>query len=151
MKNSDDMEKIRVLIVDDHPFFRSGIITWINQHESMVSCGEAGSIREARERILQLKPDVVLMDLRLGDGDALDLIREMTESVTGARFLAVSQFDEELYAARALKAGARGYLMKSVATETLITAIETIMQGGIYLSPAVANKITSLIFLKEGR
>ena len=71
------MGKIRVLVVDDHPFFRSGLAQWLNQQERVICCGEAGSVVEARRAVAELQPDVVLMDLRLGDGEGLELIREL--------------------------------------------------------------------------
>ncbi len=140
------MKKLRILIVDDHPFFRSGLVQWLNHQERVTSCGEAGSAAEARSAVAELQPDVVLMDLRLGDGDGLNLIRELSSEYPQMRFLALSQFDEDLYAHRAMQAGARGYLMKSEATETVLGAIETVVQGGIHLSPQMAAKLLQNIF-----
>ena len=84
------MSKIRVLIVDDHPFFRSGLIQWLNQQESVTSCGEAGSVAEARAAVTETDPDVILMDLRLGDGEGLELIRELAPQNPGIRIVALS-------------------------------------------------------------
>jgi DNA-binding NarL/FixJ family response regulator len=140
------MKKLRILIVDDHPFFRSGLVQWLNQQERVTCCGEAGSAAEARSAVDELQPDVVLMDLRLGDGEGLDLIRALSSGYPQTRFLALSQFDEDLYAHRALQAGARGYLMKSEATETVLAAIETVMQGHLHLSPEMSAKLPQNIF-----
>lgn len=140
------MSKIRVLIVDDHPFFRSGLVQWLNQQDGVVSCGEAGSVAEARSAVSDTMPDVVLMDLRLGDGEGLELIRELAPHHPGIRFVALSQFDEDIYAHRALQAGARGYLMKSEATESVLAAIETVVKGGIHLSQVMSNKLLRNIF-----
>ena len=140
------MKKIRILIVDDHPFFRSGLVHWLNQQERVTCCGEAGSVAEAWSAVAELQPDVILMDLRFGDGEGLELIRELAPKYPQMRFVALSQFDEDLYAHRALQAGARGYLMKSEATETVLAAIETVMQGHLHLSPEMSAKLLQNMF-----
>jgi DNA-binding NarL/FixJ family response regulator len=140
------MKKIRVLIVEDHPFFRSGLAEWLNQQQAVTCCGEAGSVQEARQALADCSPEVILMDLRLGDGEGLDLIAEITRTHPKIRCLALSQFDEDLYAHRALKAGARGYLMKSEATDAVLLAIETVMKGDIHLSPRMAVRLLQNIF-----
>lgn len=141
-----DPKKIRVMVVDDHPFFRAGIIQWLKQQDSLEFCGEAGSIAEARRLARELRPDVLLMDLRLGDGDGLDLIPELIESHPKTRILVISQFDEDTYAHRALRAGARGYLMKSEPTETALEAIQKISQGETYLSRRVVARLAENLF-----
>jgi DNA-binding NarL/FixJ family response regulator len=140
------MSKIRVLIVDDHPFFRAGLMEWLNQQDCVTCCGEAGSVAEARRAVAELLPDVILMDLRLGDGEGLELIRELTPHHPQIRFLALSQLEEGLYAHRALQAGACGYLMKSEATETVLSAIQTVMRGGTHLSQSVACRLAQNLF-----
>jgi DNA-binding NarL/FixJ family response regulator len=140
------MKKIRVLIVEDHPFFRSGLAQWLNQQEEVTCCGEAGSLTDARKAVVKTRPDVILMDLRLGDGEGLDLIAEITQAHPQIRSVALSQFDEDIYAHRAMQAGARGYLMKSEATESVLAAIQTVMEGGIHLSPGMAAKLLQNIF-----
>jgi DNA-binding NarL/FixJ family response regulator len=140
------MKKIRVLIVEDHPFFRSGLVQWLNQQEGVTCCGEAGSVREARMAVAETQHDVILMDLRLGDGEGLELITEVIREHPQIRIIALSQFGEDAYATRALKAGARGYLMKSEAAESVVTAIETVMRGGIHLSPRISASLLQNIF-----
>lgn len=140
------MKKISVLVVDDHPFFRSGLIQWLNQQELVSSCAEAGSVAEARMAVEEAEPDVILMDLRLGDGEGLELTRELAPEHPEIRIVALSQFDEDLYAHRALQAGARGYLMKSEATESVLAAIRTVMRGEIHLSHVMAAKLLQNIF-----
>jgi DNA-binding NarL/FixJ family response regulator len=88
----------------------------------------------------------VLMDLRLGDGEGLDLIQELNQEWPSMRIIALSQFDEEIFAHRALQAGARGYLMKSEATDSVADAIRTVMDGGIHLSPRMSAKLLQNIF-----
>lgn len=94
----------------------------------------------------EAEPDVILMDLRLGDGEGLELTRELAPEHPEIRIVALSQFDEDLYAHRALQAGARGYLMKSEATESVLAAIRTVMKGGIHLSSVMAAKLLQNIF-----
>jgi DNA-binding NarL/FixJ family response regulator len=114
--------KIRILVVDDHPFFRTGIIQWLNQQKELTCCGEAGSIAQARKAIAELKPQVVLLDLHLPDGDGLDLCSELSQSAPETRILCLTHRDENTFAHRALRAGARGYIMKSEATDTWLLA-----------------------------
>jgi DNA-binding NarL/FixJ family response regulator len=140
------MSKIRVMIVDDHPFFRSGLAAWLNQQDLVTCCGEASSVEEARRTVIELRPDVILMDLRLEDGEGLELIRELTPEHPEIRIVALSQFDEDLYAHRALLAGARGYLMKSEATESVLAAIQDVMGGGSILPPHMSAKLLPKLF-----
>ncbi|MFM1767524.1 MAG: hypothetical protein RJA22_53 [Verrucomicrobiota bacterium] len=142
MSKTQHRKKTRLLVVDDHPFFRAGLIQWINQQDNLACCGEAGSLKEAREAVTRLLPDIILLDLRLGDGDGLDLIAELTKTHPECRILALSQFDEVVYARRALQAGARGYLMKSVATEDLQEAVQCLMTGD---KPFLSRKMEAII------
>jgi len=140
------MTKIRVLIVEDHPFFRSGLVQWLDQQEQVTCCGEAGSVADARRAVAETQPDVILMDLRLGDGDGLELIAKLTRAHPMIRIVALSQFDEDVYAHRALQAGARGYLMKSEATDSVLAAIQTVTEGGIHFSERMATRLLLNIF-----
>lgn len=140
------MKKLRVLVVDDHPFFRSGLVDWLNKQEILTCCGEAGTVAEARLALTRLKPDILLLDLRLGDGDGLDLARESTENHSAVRIIVLSQNDEEAYAHRALRAGARGYIMKSEATEVVLSAIQAVMRGEIYLSRTASARLLHNLF-----
>jgi DNA-binding NarL/FixJ family response regulator len=140
------MKKIRIFVVDDHPFFRSGLVQWINQQESMICCGQAGTVIETRKAMADLRPDILLLDLRLGDGDGIDLIPELMESSPGTRIVVLSQYHEDVYAHRALKAGARGYIMKSEATEVVHTAIQTVLRGDVYLSRTASARLLHNLF-----
>jgi DNA-binding NarL/FixJ family response regulator len=139
------MHRTRVLIVDDHPFFRAGIVQWLECQSGYCCCGEADSVAGARQAVAKAGADVVLVDLQLSDGDGLGLIQELAAGHPGLRILAVSQHDEDTYAHRALKAGARGYIMKSEATEVVLQALEAVMKGEVYLSrPAAARLLHNL-------
>lgn len=138
--------KIRVLVVDDHPFFRTGIIQWINQQIELTCCGQAESVAQARKVIEETKPDIILLDLHLPDGDGLDLCMELTQNVQGPRILCLTHRDENTFAHRALRAGARGYVMKSEATETVLAGILTVMKGEIFVSRQVAARALHNLF-----
>lgn len=139
-------KKARVLIVDDHPFFRRGVVDWLNHQRDVLCCGDADSVATARPAIAALRPDVVLLDLHLRDGDGLDLSLELSQQYPALRIVILSQRDEEVYAHRALKAGARGYVMKSEATETVLTAIHTVLKGEIYVSRPIAARALHKLF-----
>jgi DNA-binding NarL/FixJ family response regulator len=138
--------KIRILVVDDHPFFRTGITQWLNQQGDIQCCGEAESIQTARKAIMDLKPDVILLDLHLPDGDGLDLCMELSQATPGLRIICLTHRDENTFAHRALRVGARGYVMKSEATETVLNAIATVMKGEIFVSRQVAARALHNLF-----
>jgi DNA-binding NarL/FixJ family response regulator len=139
-------QKLRILVVDDHPFFRTGIVQWLNQQSDLQCCGEAENIAQARKAIEQLKPDVVLLDLHLPDGDGLDLCSEVSQSLPGTRILCLTHRDENTYAHRALRNGARGYVMKSEATDTVYSGIQAVMKGEIFVSRQVAARALHNLF-----
>ena len=138
--------KIRVLVVDDHPFFRTGITQWLNRQGEILCCGEAESIQTARKAIGDLKPDIILLDLHLPDGDGLDLCMELAQGTPGLRIICLTHRDENTFAHRALRVGARGYVMKSEATETVLNAIMTVMKGEIFVSRQVAARALHNLF-----
>lgn len=140
------MEKTRVLIADDHPFFRSGISQWLNQQENYCCCGEAGTVAAAREMIASTRPDVVLLDIRFPDGDGIELTRELSARHPLVRVIIISQFAEETHAHRALRSGARGYITKSEASETLTSALAEVLEGGIFLSRGTSARILHNLF-----
>jgi DNA-binding NarL/FixJ family response regulator len=139
-------QKLRILVVDDHPFFRTGIVQWLNQQSDLQCCGEAENIAQARKAIEQLKPDVVLLDLHLPDGDGLDLCSEVSQSLPGTRILCLTHRDENTFAHRALRNGARGYVMKSEATDTVYAGIQAVMKGEIFVSRQVAARALHNLF-----
>jgi len=130
--------KARIFIVDDHPLVREGLRQIINRQDDLECCGEAEGVVAAQKQLSLLKPDLVTVDLRLQNGDGMELLKIIRAQRTGMRMLVISQCDETLYAERTLKAGARGYVMKERATEEVLTAIRTIINGGIYVSPRIA-------------
>jgi DNA-binding NarL/FixJ family response regulator len=132
-------EPRRVLIVDDHPIVRQGLRRMIDLEQDLVVCGEAQGEREARSAIRDLKPNVVIVDISLGQGDGLELVRNVRAQHPALPILILSMHDELLYAERLLAAGARGYIMKHAASEQLLVALRQVLDGNIYLSDAVAT------------
>ena len=137
--------KIQVLVVDEHPLFRDGAVNLINQQLDMVACGNADTIPSVQSVLPGCKPDLILLGLQLGTGDTLEFIKALKAQYPELRILVFSQFEETLFAERALRAGASGYLMKHAPNEELLTAIREIVRGEIYVS----RKIAMLAFQKS--
>lgn len=125
----------RLYIVDDHPLMRLGYRSLLESEPDLEVCGEAGSVVEGFARILDTVPDLVITDISLADGSGLDLIRRVHDRRPELPILVVSMHDEMLYAERALRAGARGYLMKGEADADLVATVRTLLGGGQHLSP----------------
>jgi DNA-binding NarL/FixJ family response regulator len=125
-----------VLIVDDHPIVREGISKLIDREHDMSVCGEAEDVIEALQHIEEKHPDVVVVDLSLKDSDGLDLVHDVRNRWPDILVLVLSMHDERYYANRALRAGAKGYLMKDEAPKKVVKAIRTILDGGVYVSEA---------------
>jgi DNA-binding NarL/FixJ family response regulator len=127
----------RVLIVDDHPVVRHGIKLMINAEPDLTIVGEAQSEQEARRLVRELQPDVVLLDLSLGQGDGFNIVRDVHAHYPDMRILVLSMHDETIYAERLLAQGASGYIMKQAAAEQLITALRTVLRGERFVSEGV--------------
>ena len=132
--------KLRILVVDDHPLVREGLADLINQQTDVMCCGGAGSISEAHEAVAEQMPHLVVVDLRLGDSDGLELIKDLRSGFADLRILALSQLDEFVYAERAMRAGANGYVMKEQAAAELLKAMRKVLAGDMYVS----EKITAM-------
>ena len=127
-------KKTRILVADDHPLFREGFVQLINRERDLCCCGETDSVEATYKAVGTLKPDLLVMDLRMGDGDGLELIKALKAGFAALPILVLSQHDETLYAERSLRAGAKGYVMKEEATEEVRYAIRTIIKGELYVS-----------------
>lgn len=134
-------KKRRILIVDDHPLIREGLAQWINRAGDLEVCGEAESAAQAMSRVEKLKPDLVLVDISLAGGDGLELVKSLRALQPERPLLVLSMHDESLNAGRALRAGARGYIMKRVGGERVVAAIREVFQGRIVVSPAMATHL----------
>jgi DNA-binding NarL/FixJ family response regulator len=140
-KDSVPSKKKRILLVDDHPLIREGLTQWINRAGDLEVCGEAESAAQAMSRVEKLKPDLVLVDISLAGGDGLELIKSLRAIQPDRPLLVLSMHDESLNAGRALRAGARGYIMKRVGGERVVEAIREVFEGRIVVSPAMATHL----------
>jgi DNA-binding NarL/FixJ family response regulator len=131
----------RVLIVDDHPMIREGLRGTINAEGDLLVCGECADAREALERIKVQRPDLVLMDITLPGKSGLELLKDIRLAFPALPILVLSMHDESLYAERALRAGAGGYITKQQPPGTLIAAIHAVIQGRIHVSKEVNENI----------
>ncbi|SRR5579862_981723 len=132
---------IRVVVVDDHPMLRERLAHLINKEEDMTICGEADNIQQAMEIIQQTNPDIAIVDITLHGSSGLELIKNLKAAGCGVPVLVLSMHDESLYAQRALRAGARGYVTKHQASETVMIAIRRVLQGEVYLSEHLTSRI----------
>src|SRR5690348_14907938 len=136
-------DKSRILIVDDHPLFREGLQQMIDRDPELVVCGEAADAAGAMESIKNLKPNLVLVDISLGNASGIDLIKNIKGQYDDLPVLVISMHDESLYAERALRAGAMGYVMKHEPARAVRGAIYKVLGGDIYLSDRMASSMLS--------
>jgi DNA-binding NarL/FixJ family response regulator len=127
-------KKYRVLLVDDHPIVRQGLALLIDREADLSVCGEAEGAHTAFHAIETLRPDIVLLDISLNGPDGLEVLKEIRMKSGSLPVLILSMHDESIYAERAMRAGANGYIMKQEATEKVLIAIRRILQGDVYLS-----------------
>jgi DNA-binding NarL/FixJ family response regulator len=131
--------KSRVFIVDDHPIVRQGLALLINREADLAVCGDAEEAGAALQGIETQQPDIVLVDISLNGPDGLDLLKSIRGQNHRLPVLMLSMLDETMYAERALRAGANGYIMKQEATEKVLVAIRRILGGDVYVSDRVAK------------
>jgi len=130
-----------ILVVDDHSIVRHGITVLLSKEEDLVICGEAGTFEEAEEAIQKLNPDIVLIDITLKDQNGLDLIPIARERNPEVKLLVLSMHDESVYAEKALRAGAHGYVMKEDADEVIVDALHAVLRGEIVVSNDLASRM----------
>src|SRR6266446_7361584 len=127
-------QRTRILVLEEHPLLRHGITDYLNSQPDMIVCGEADNIRDARNKIAECKPQLMVTALRLGTGDSLEFVKALRAERPGLLILVYSAFEEAIFAERALRAGAAGYMMKSAPAEELLAAIREVVAGEIYVS-----------------
>lgn len=132
--------KTQILLVDDHPVVRDGLTTIINHQRDLNVCGGADDAHQALKAISELKPDIVVVDISLKNSDGIELTKSIKAKYPKLRVLVLSVHDESIYAERALRAGARAYLMKEVVSENIVKAIRSVSKGEIYVSDAISKK-----------
>ncbi|MCX5659583.1 MAG: response regulator transcription factor [Planctomycetota bacterium] len=132
---------VRILVVDDHSIVRRGLVDVIKREPGMTVCAEAASAKEAIQAIREHKPRLAIMDLSLQDFSGMELIKQIKAMDPAVSMIVHSIHDELLYAERALRAGAHGYVMKSEETEKLVAAIRTVVKGEIFVSDRMSSRI----------
>jgi DNA-binding NarL/FixJ family response regulator len=133
--------KARILVVDDHPIVRQGLSLLIDRQPDLIVCGEADDMPAALKAIEALKPDIVILDISLEGPDGMEVLKNIRIDRAKLPVLVLSMHDESLYAERALRAGANGYIMKQEATEKVLEAVRCLLRGEVYVSEQIAKKI----------
>jgi DNA-binding NarL/FixJ family response regulator len=139
--NSHTPQKSQVLLVDDHPLLRDALIRLIGTQPDLACAGVADNTVDAQRLVERAAPDLVILDLRLKNGDALDLIKTLRLEQPDVKVLVFSQYDELTFAERALRAGAAGYIMKENAADELLRAMRRVLSGDIYYSERVGARL----------
>ena len=132
----------RVLIVDDHPLVREGLMARISAQPDLQVCGQASDIDQALSLVGITRPALMIVDLALKGGSGLDLIKKMKASAVGTKILVVSAYEEAIFAERALRAGAQGYINKQELQGSIIDAIRALLRGELYLSADMTQRLT---------
>lgn len=139
------LQKHRLYVVEDHPVTRQGFAQLINFEPDLHVCGQAGSAAQALAEIPVAKPHLVVVDISLGGTSGLQLIKDIITRDGAVPILVLSTYDETLYAERALRAGAKGYVMKHAPTEEVMKAIRRVLRGGVYLSERMQTRLVGMV------
>src|SRR6056297_202110 len=149
--SSTNEKNIQVFVVDDHPIVRQGLRMIIEEENNMDVCGESGNANDAIRLISDLEPDIVLVDISLeGTASGIDLVTSLKKRHPSIPALIISMHDDSLYAERSIMAGARGYVMKSQVEDVIVTAINTVLDGELYLKQNTSLKIVSRLLHGSG-
>src|ERR1043165_2268200 len=138
---SNDTETHKIFVVDDHPMIREGLAAQIANESSMELCGEAEDVPDAIARIADVNPDLVIVDISLKSGSGIDLVKRIKAKNAAIIVLVWSMYPENLYAERAPRAGARGYVNKRKSASQIMEAIRTVLEGKTYLSTEMSEKL----------
>lgn len=139
------MKRLRILLVDDHVIVREGVKRVLETQEDLELVGEAGDGADALKQAVQLRPDVVLIDLSMPLLTGIDVTRRLARMAPGVHVVALTVHESEAYVSEFLKSGARGYLLKRATTDELLRAIRTVGGGGIYVDPRVSRSLVDHI------
>jgi DNA-binding NarL/FixJ family response regulator len=142
--------KKRVFLVDDHPLVREWLTNLIRQQPDLDVCGEAERAPEAMEAILRLKPDIAVIDISLKDSSGIELIKDLKQTQPATAALVLSMHEEPHYAERALRAGAKGYIVKRETTRKVVAAIRQVLAGGIYIGEELATSLAAQFVTGKG-
>ena len=136
--SSAGIGKRRIFVVDDHPLVREWLTVLINGQIDLMVCGEASDAPQALSAVTVARPDVAIVDISLGNGSGLELVKDLRVHAPDVRVIVLSMHEENLYAERVLRAGARGYVMKRESTKKILAAIRRVLDGGVYVSESFA-------------
>ncbi len=142
-----DKSRSRIFLVDDHPLVREWLTNLINQQKDLVVCGEAENAVQALAGIAATAPNLVIVDISLNAASGLELVKDLRLQYPAVAPLVLSMYEEELYAERAMRAGARGYVRKRETSKNILVAIRRVLEGGIYVSEKLSNAM-ALKFLQ---
>jgi DNA-binding NarL/FixJ family response regulator len=140
-----EAEKQRIMLVDDHPLVRRGLTQLINGEDDLFVCAEASCGEDALANVDDVNPDLVVVDIALKGINGIELIKRMRSRLPDVKMLVSSMHDESLYAERALRAGARGYINKEEAPENVIEAIRQVLSGRVFLSSTMKDRLLSVM------
>ncbi len=146
---STTLPKKRIILVEDHPVTRAGVAAMLSQTTDLEVCGQADSVATGLELIEQLKPDIVIVDISLKTTNGIELVKQLKTSKPDLPALVMSMHDEILYAERALRAGARGYIMKQEASESIVEAVRRVLANELYLSAKMREKMLHRLAKKK--
>ena len=141
MKRNQTKKRARILIIDDHPAVREALAFRIGRQSDLQVCGEAANMGDALRLVADTQPDVAVVDISLKSGNGIDLIKRIKDRNEHVRMVVWSMHSESLYAERALRAGALGYVNKDQATDTIVEAIRRVLAGKVYLSDAMTERL----------
>ncbi|MDR3237615.1 MAG: response regulator transcription factor [Spirochaetia bacterium] len=142
-------DRIKIILVEDHPIFRRGLAQLINSTEDLQVCGETDDFMGAVNIIKETNPDLVIIDITLKNGNGIELIKDIKAQYPKIKIIVLSMHDEKVYAERALRAGANGYMMKHEAPETILKVIHHVLADNIYVSDEIAARIFNMFL--DGR
>lgn len=145
----DQDERTQIFIVDDHPAIREALASSINSKIDMRVIGESATGEKALRQLERLAPQVVVVDISLEDVHGLDLVEEIRSRFPEIRVLVYSMYEESVYAERAIRAGASGYVMKGEPTESVVSAIQSVSEGDVYLSQEMSSRILSKVIRQQ--
>jgi DNA-binding NarL/FixJ family response regulator len=138
---TNEPRKSRIFLIDDHPLVREGLANLINSQRDLVVCGEAEDSAGAITGIAKTRPDIALVDISLKNESGLELVKNLESQFPLVALIVLSMHDEALYAERALRAGARGYVMKRESSKSVLASIRRVLEGGVYVSERVVNSM----------
>ncbi|MCA1963247.1 MAG: response regulator transcription factor, partial [Prosthecobacter sp.] len=151
MPDKTNPKACKILLIEDHPMFREHLSALISRELGLSICGEADNIQDAMRLIEELKPDVAILDLTLRGSSGLELLKDIKARGIDLNVLVLSMHDEDLYAERALRAGARGYISKNEASQEVVAAIRSVVRGDVYVSRSMNAKLLARMTQKPSR